>query len=211
MDSFRNLLEEVSVDELIGESNVQDEPCCPEDVYDPDKPCCPEGPQTKYQSKADEPNNYDRVCVVSNGKFFYWKNGRGQMVILKHRKNVKNTFPAMKGQIILDNRCYILSGWINSGGKSKSKYISILVSERNSEGVYKKSGIGYLRYSKQIAPKQPSMRGEIKIDKECYSLSAWKTNRKGNEILYLNSRPFTTTSYSEVQNDLERWISASLN
>lgn len=138
-------------------------------------------------------------------------NGKGCLYI-QEKKASKNA-PVMKGPIILGNKHYVLSGWIRSGRNNTSRYISILVSELeiDLEGnkSYKKRGTGFLRFSKQTAPKQPSYRGEIKIGNDFYSLSAWKASSRGKNILSINSHSIETSSYSDVQNDLKKWSSAT--
>lgn len=163
---------------------------------------------------TDTDDNDPLISIERIGSFkgkSKFVNGKGCLFIQKNKPS-KNA-PVMKGPIILGNKHYVLSGWIRTGRNNKSNYISILVSEIETdlEGnkSYKKRGTGFLRFSKQTAPKQPSYRGEIKIDKDFYSLSAWRATSKGNDILSINSHPIETLSYSDVQNDLEKWSSAT--
>lgn len=168
-----------------------------------------------YDEEQDANTDDDPLISIERTGSFKGKsklvNGKGCLFI--QRNTPSKNAPVMKGPIILGNKHYVLSGWIRSGRNNTSKYISILVSELeiDLEGnkSYKKRGTGFLRYSKQTAPKQPSYRGEINLDKDCYSLSAWKASSKGRDILSINSHPIKTSSYSDVQDDLEKWSSAA--
>ena len=137
-----------------------------------------------------------------------WHNNQGRMYRQKTTKHKRNA-PDMKGRIMLKNKDYYLSGWICTGKCNASKYIRINVSDLdiNLEGKksYKKIGKGYLKHSTQTAPKQPHLRGELFVEKDCYSLSAWMNKEK--EKVIINSRLIEIVDYSDVQNALEEWSS----
>lgn len=135
--------------------------------------------------------------------------GKGRLFVIS-RSDPHSNSPALKGTIKLDNKYYVLSGWIRKSKNSNSKYISLLVSKTETElegkVVYKTIGKGLLRFSKQTAPKQPTYRGEIEFrtDGKAFSLSAWHTSYRKNEILSINSHPIKTFSYSDIQKKLDK-------
>ena len=132
-------------------------------------------------------------------------NGKGRLYIQNGKPSQKA--PDLKGLIILNNQHCFLSGWIRTGKNNKSKYISLFVSDKGTglDGkiIYKNLGIGFLRFSRQTASKQPSYRGEITIGDNTYSLSAWHASYKGKIVISINSHLINTFSYSEIQTKLK--------
>lgn len=198
LSSGHKKIDPIDLDQLLYGPSMDGFSCSPEEHVDnpPKKP-------TRIQEILDL-DNLDKLSEFIGKPQQY--NGRGKLYAQKSMKTFNS--PEFKGSILLENKKYLLSGWIRNSKKNNSKYISLSISEIDEdlygEKTYKKHGDGFLKFSRQTSPKAPPYRGEIKLDEKLFSLSAWRSKRCGTIIYNINSRKITTSSFLETQDELEQ-------